>query len=60
MSTLTYLSLDELETVAAQNPGFQILSALGPNGRPEWHLQVPIAGKQVTFRAHRPIAEVAS
>lgn len=55
MTTLVYLSLAELESIAFDHPGFEILSAMGPNGRPEWHLQVPIAGKQVTFRAHRPL-----
>lgn len=58
MNTLTYLTLDELEDIAHNNPGFTIVGAQGPSGD-EWHLQIPIAGKQVTFRAHRAI-EVAS
>lgn len=50
--TLTYLTLDELESIAHKHPGFSIIAAQGPAGE-EWHLQVPLAGKQVLFRARK-------
>lgn len=52
--TLTYLTLEELEAIAFDNPGFEIIGAQGPSGA-EWHLQVPVNGKQETYRAHRPV-----
>lgn len=57
MNALTYLTLEELEQLAFDHPGFEIIGAQGPAGS-EWHLQIPMAGKEVTFRAHR--AQVAS
>lgn len=49
---LTYLTLEELETIAFDHPGFQIVGAQGPSG-PEWHLRVKMHGAETVFRAHR-------
>lgn len=51
---LTYLTLDELEAIAFDHPGFDIVAAQGPSG-PVWLLRVMEAGKEVLYRAHRAI-----
>lgn len=54
MNSLTYVSLEDLETIAFQyaHQGVQVIAAQGPSGD-EWQLRVRIGTVETVFRAHR-------